>query len=335
MIRYHFLPRRTGLSRIWPLRHRVVRFVVAAVTGGVCCLPAADAAASPHRAVPARSGWTRVFADHFTGRAGSRADRKWTYDRGTGYRGAGCPAHWGTGEVETDTAAAGNVRLDGRGHLLIEPRRPASGWTSGRIETVSSRFAAPAGGELRVTATIRQPRPRHGLGYWPAFWMLGSGFRAKSAGTSGTMACSRWPAVGEIDVMEDVNALSRHAGTLHCGVAPGGPCQEFAGRGSGLRPCRGCQAGFHVYSVIVNRIRAGRESITWYLDSRPYFTVTERQVGAAPWKKAVDHGFFLIVDLAIGGSFPDAICACATPTSATSPGSAMSVDAVAVYTRKP
>ena len=29
--------------------------------------------------------------------------------------------------------------------------------------------------------------------------------------------------------MEDVNALSEVAGTLHCGVDPGGPCNETTG----------------------------------------------------------------------------------------------------------
>jgi len=140
---------------------------------------------------PAQPGWRTVFSDRFAGRAGARVDRRWTYDLGTAYRGSGCAPHWGTGEVETDTAAKGNVRLDGHGHLLIRPLRPAGGWTSGRIETTGSGFAAPAGGELRVTATIRQPGPVRGLGYWPAFWMLGARFRSAGAGTSGTMACSR------------------------------------------------------------------------------------------------------------------------------------------------
>lgn len=305
---------------------------VAALAAGLAgCVPAGGASVSSDRALPARVGWVRVFSDRFTGPAGSRVDRRWTYDRGIGYKGAGCPANWGTGEVETDTAAVGNVRLDGHRHLLIRPLRSRRGWTSGRIETVSAKFAAPAGGRLRVTATIRQPGPLHGLGYWPAFWMLGAAFRAHGAGTSGTMACAKWPSVGEIDIMEDVNALSRLAGTLHCGVAPGGPCNEDTGQSSGLRPCHGCQAGYHSYTVIINRTRPGHESITWYLDGQQYFTVREGQVGAA-WKAAVDHGFFLIVDLAIGGGFPNGICGCATPVRSTSPGAAMSIASVAVYT---
>jgi hypothetical protein len=45
----------------------------------------------------------------------------------------------------------------------------------------------------------------------------------------------------------------------------------------------------------------------------------------------VDHGFFVILDLAIGGAFPNAICGCGSPSAATSSGAAMTVDYVAVY----
>ena len=172
---------------------------------------------------------------------------------------------------------------------------------------------------MKVIASIKQPSPSNGLGYWPAFWMLGAGFRASSAGTSGIMACSKWPSVGEIDALEDVNALSEHSGTLHCGIDPGGPCNESTGLTSGLRPCPGCQAGYHTYSVIVDRTTASNESITWYLDGKAYHTVTERQIGARTWRAAVDHGFFLILDVAIGGGYPNVVCDCATPTASTVP----------------
>lgn len=33
-----------------------------------------------------------------------------------------------------------------------------------------------------------------------------------------------WPQVGELDIMENVNAVNKLYGTLHCGVNPGGPC---------------------------------------------------------------------------------------------------------------
>ena len=282
---------------------------------------------------PTSAGWTTMFDDTFSGPSGSRVDSKWAYDTGTHYHGVGCPAAWGTGEVESAASSTANVSQDGHGHLLITPIRSGSYWVSGRIETTASTFAAPTGGEMKVVASIRQPSPSHGVGYWPSFVMLGAAFRASGAGTSGTMACSKWPTVGEIDVMENVNALSEHSGTFHCGIDPGGPCHESTGLTSGLRPCPGCQTRYNTYSVVINRTRTDNESITWYLNGTAYHNITERQVGAAAWQAAVDHGFFLVLGTAIGGGYPDRVCDCTTPTASTSSGAAMGVKYVAVYVR--
>jgi hypothetical protein len=64
-----------------------------------------------------------------------------------------------------------------------------------------------------------------------------------------------------------------------------------------------------------------------------YFTVSEQQVGAAAWGLAVDHGFSIILDLAIGGRYPDGRCGCITPTGQTTSGGVMSVGYVGVYER--
>jgi hypothetical protein len=278
------------------------------------------------------SGYSTVFSDSFSGSSGSGVDSNWTYDTGTQYNGAGCTANFGTGEVESNTNSTTNVSEDGSGHLNITAVKSGSGaWTSGRIETTADNFEAPAGGEMEVTASIKQPSPSSGVGYWPAFWMLGAGFRSSGAGTAGTMDCSNWPNTGEIDIMEDVNALSEVAGTLHCGVDPGGPCNETTGLGSGLVSCSGCQTGYNTYSVIVNRTNTSDESITWYLNGTAYETVTESQVGTADWQAAVDHGFFIILDNAMGGAFPNAICGCTSPSSGTTSGASVSVGYVAVY----
>jgi hypothetical protein len=173
---------------------------------------------------------------------------------------------------------------------------------------------APAGGQLEVTASIQQPTG--GLGYWPAFWMLGPG---------------QWPENGEIDIMEDVNALSDVAGTIHCGTYPGGPCNEGNGIGSGLRSCSGCQSGYHTYTMILNRTNTSNESITFYLDGNQYFSVSESQVGTSTWQAAFDHNLSIIFDLAMGGGFPNGVCGCTTPTGSTASGGTMSVAYVAAY----
>ena len=162
---------------------------------------------------------------------------------------------------------------------------------TGRVQTTSANVGAPAGGELEVTASIQQPTG--GLGYWPAFWMLGPG---------------QWPENGEIDIMEDVNALSEVAGTIHCGTYPGGVCNEGNGIGSGLRACGGCQSGFHTYTMVLDRTNTSNESITFYLDGNQYFSVNESQVGTATWQQAYDHNLSIILDLAMGGGFPNGVC---------------------------
>jgi beta-glucanase (GH16 family) len=267
----------------------------------------------------AAGGWKRVWVDDFNGRAGSGVNRAvWKYDTGQGI--------FGTGEIETMTDSPANVHLDGRGNLEITALGHGRTWTSGRIQTVSSGFGAPAGGEMAVTASIRQPDPASGLGYWPAFWMLGPG---------------DWPATGEIDMLEDVNALSEHSATLHCGNLDDanpdgtlGPCHEFTGLSSGLEPCPGCQRGFHTYTAVVDRRRAGAEQIRWYLDGRQFFQVDEAQVGQPTWAAAVDHGYSIIFDLAMGGGYPDGVCGCTTPTDQTTSGGTMTVRYVAVYARR-
>jgi hypothetical protein len=255
------------------------------------------------------SGWTTVFSDDFSGGAGSGPDgSKWMYDTGPG-------SSFGTGEIETMTNSSANVHLDGSGHLDITALNNGGSWTSGRIQTTSADVGAPAGGKLEVTASIQQPTG--GLGYWPAFWMLGPG---------------QWPENGEIDIMEDVNSLSEVAGTIHCGTYPGGPCNEGNGIGSGLRACGGCQSGYHTYTMVLDRTDTANESVTFLLDGASYYTVTEAQVGTATWQQAFDHNLSIIFDLAMGGNFPNGVCGCTTPTSGTASGGTMSVGYVAAYT---
>ena len=109
---------------------------------------------------PAREagGWERVWSDQFNGPAGTGVDPSiWKYDTGQGI--------FGTGEIETMTNSTANVHLDGRGNLDITALGQGQSWTSGRIQTISSGFGASAGGEMAVTAQIRQPGPSGGLGY--------------------------------------------------------------------------------------------------------------------------------------------------------------------------
>jgi hypothetical protein len=288
-----------------------------ALLGLFLTLPALAGAAVP----AAPSGFTLTWSDDFTGAAGTGVSTtNWKYDTGTGV--------FGTGEIETMSSSTANVYQDGSGHLVIKAihtgTNPQTGWTSGRIETQSSSFGAPAGGVVLMQSSIQQPNltASNGMGYWPAFWELGNGLR--NGGT--------WPSIGEIDILEDVNSASQVYGTLHCGVSPGGPCNEGNGIGSGAHACSGCQTGFHTYGVQIDR-SVSPEQIRYYLDGSNYFTIKASQVDATTWANAVDHPFFLIYDLALGGSFPNGVCGCTTPNSATASGGMLVADYVAVYNK--
>jgi beta-glucanase (GH16 family) len=269
--------------------------------------PVATTSVTAPIGVPAPpAGWSTVFSDDFTGPAGFGIDSQWMHDTGPGSK-------FGTGQAATMTSSTSNVHLDGKGNLDITALRGGSSWTSGRVQTTAN-VGAPAGGELEVTASIKQPSG--GPGYWPAFWLLGPG---------------QWPENGEIDIMEDVNSLSEVSGTIHCGTDPGGPCNESKGIGSGLVSCGGCQSGYGTYTMILNRIDTADESITFYLEGKQYFSVSESQVGTATWQAAFDHNLSIILDLAMSGNFPNGICGCTTPASSTTSGAAMSVAYVAAY----
>lgn len=303
--------------------------VAAAAVVGLVYLRNAGPPGGHHVATPGTPGapWKAIWTARFSGPPTSGLNPEiWKFDTGQGI--------FGTNEVEAMTAARDNVHLDGHGDLDLVVHghgaagSPGSHWTSGRIQT-RRMFAPPPGGELLVTASIRLPDPKDGLGYWPAFWMLGAD-------------ASTWPAAGEIDILEDINGRSEHSGTLHCGNmtqrnADGtfGPCHEPDGIGSGQFPCAGCRTGFHTYSVEIDRRDEADQQIRWYLDGSEFFSVSESAIGAAAWTKSIDHPFSILLNVAVGGTYPDVACRCATPTSQTTSGAEMAVRSVGVYAYQP
>ncbi|GGW09980.1 endo-1,3-beta-glucanase [Streptomyces capoamus] len=309
----------SGIPRPRPLRRALV--AVAAALGLAAAVATAATAPASASAPTPPAGWTQVFADDFNGAAGSGVNTAdWRYDTGTAYPGGA--ANWGTGEVETMTSSTSNVALDGNGNLLITPRRDASGhWTSGRIETNRTDFQPPAGGKLRVQARIRMPDVTGAAakGYWPAFWMLGAPFRGNYW---------NWPGIGELDIMENVQGLNTDWATMHCGTNPGGPCNETSGIGNSTS-CTGttCQGGFHTYAMEWDR-STSPEEIRFSLDGVTFHTVRADQVDATTWANATDHGYFIILNVAMGGGFPDAFGG--GPDGGTEPGHSMAVDYVQV-----
>jgi beta-glucanase (GH16 family) len=296
--------------------------ITAALAGSAAVAVNASAALPPPPA-----GWTQVWADDFVGAANTLpSSGNWIFDLGTSYPGG--PAQWGTGEIQTYTNSTSNISLDGAGNLRITPLRSASGqWTSARIETQRSNFKAPAGGVLRIEGRIQMPNVTGAAaaGYWPAFWALGAPYRGNY---------QNWPAIGEFDVMENVNGINSVWGVLHCGVNPGGPCNETLGIGAS-RACPGstCQSAFHTYSFEWDA-SISPQQLRWYVDGQLYHSVSQSQIGEPHWSNMTNHaGYFILLNVAMGGAFPNGVAGSGTPTAATVPGRPMVVDYVAVYTR--
>jgi beta-glucanase (GH16 family) len=281
--------------------------------------------AIPTSKIPIPPGYTNViFLDDFsTQTPGSLPNStKWSIDLGTSYPGG--PSNWGTGEVQSYTAAPSNLAINAAGNLQITPRKNGISWTSARIETTESQdFFCPPGGKIWVEASIRLPDtpPAQMAGIWPAFWMLGSSFRPTRSG---------WPGIGEIDILELVNNQPIHQ-TIHCGVVNGGPCQEP----SGLTTVRNIKFGeFSTFAVEIDRTVAAEEMISFRLNGEVTWTLRSPDFpDRAGWEAVAHTPKMILLNVAVGGAFPDALAGFRTPNDVTmdGDGAAMEVAYVVVY----
>ena len=240
-----------------------------------------------------------IWSEEFDGAAGAPVDPdRWQPEIG----GHG----WGNAELQYYTGDGENASLDGAGNLAILVRRSdpqlrerrygGCEYTSARLVS-KDRVAFTYG---LVQARIRLPT---GRGIWPAFWMLGQDIDDVG-----------WPQCGEIDVMENVGQDSTVVhGAVH---GPG-----YAGRAgiTASHDAGSSLAGdFHVYSVSWEPDR-----IRWYLDDQLYSTVTPADLRGNLWM--FDHEFFLLLNVAVGGTFPG------NPDDSVTFPQTMLVDYVRVY----
>jgi beta-glucanase (GH16 family) len=254
---------------------------------------------------PGPNGWNLIWSDEFNDPAGTKPDpNKWGYDLG----GQG----WGNAEHEYYTDNAENASADGNGNLAIVARKiddpAASGlecwygdclYTSARILS-KGRFDFAYG---RAVANLKIP---YGQGLWPAFWMLGNNI--DSAG---------WPNSGEIDIMENIGS---EPGTIHGTVhGPGYSGGSGIGHAYTLDGGEAFSDDFHTFAV---EWEPG--VIRWYVDDDLYFTFNEEDVPAGN-RWVFDHPFFLILNVAVGGYWPQ------YPDATTAFPQTMLVDYVRVY----
>jgi beta-glucanase (GH16 family) len=239
---------------------------------GVPLVFSSGTAASPSAALDIRAAWKLLWSDEFSGTAGAAPDAtRWTYDLGNN-------KGWGNSELETYTNSSDNVFQDGAGNLVIRAQKSGASYTSARIKT-QGRFSFTYG---KVEARIKIPA---GQGIWPAFWMLGADIDQVN-----------WPNCGEIDIMENIG---KEPATIH-GTVHGPGYSGGSGIGAPLALAGGRRFAdeYHVYGI-----EWSAQSVAFFVDGTRYFEVTPAKLPAGKqW--VYQHPFFLILNVAVGGTWP-------------------------------
>lgn len=209
-----------------------------------------------------------VFSDEFDAN-GAPDPSKWGYDIGTGSGG------WGNNELQYYTNRLDNAFVS-NGTLKIKAIKEnfsGSAYTSARILT-QNKFSFKYG---KVEVKAKLPA---GVGTWPAVWMLGSNITTVS-----------WPACGEIDIMEHKGSqLNKIYGTVHHPARFGGNAD------GGTRDITNATTEFHIYTMEWNAT-----SIKFLVDGNVFHTVANTS------SLSFNQNFFLIMNLAMGGTFGGAV----------------------------
>jgi beta-glucanase (GH16 family) len=283
--------------------------VMAIATAAGTSSPVTSHAFSPN--IPSN---TLVWSDEFTNSTGTPTQPDptvWTYD--TGNSGFGnneledyCA--WGSSASPCSTPSPSEfVGTDG--YLHIVARSPSANvYTSARLKT-QGLFSFQYG---RIEFRAMVPEAQ---GFWPANWLLGNNINTVP-----------WPACGEQDVLERVNAATnpdRNEGSIHGTGFTGG-----TGLGTTYYFPSGQTAGgeFHIYGMIWSK-----GSVSYYVDdyTLPYATFTTSSISGfagAVWPFDAGQSNFILLNLAIGGDYPG------PPDSSTPFPSEMLVDYVRIYT---
>ena len=238
----------------------------------------------------AYGNWNITWSDEFNG---TNINAKiWTYDTGAG--------GWGNSEQEYYTT---NNAFVTNGLLHIVARKEAyngASYTSARMKS-QGLFACQYG---RIEWRAQLPE---GVGFWPALWLLGT-----------NIAGIGWPGCGEIDVMENngTNVFMAQA-SIHSGSDATAVFTFTDGN---------VTTNFHTYTV-----DWATNAILFYVDGHLYETQTSWGSSTAnAYPFPFNQPFFLLMNLAVGGSYLGYPTPTAINSGTSFPGE-MLVDYVRVY----
>lgn len=272
---------RVGIPYSWrvrgperPIRSCAVVFLTS--LGIAACAPTGGSTSDV--AMAAGATGAPLFGDEFSGPALDRT--KWEVYTGPVYNSE-------LQEYVDDSATVSLVR-----------GAEAEGAVDGALVIRAHRRAAQAGGPLRPefvsgrlhgrvlfrfgTVAARMKLPA-GAGLWPAFWLLGGG---------------AWPASGEIDVMENVGDSTWVSVALH---GPGYSGDTPLVRRTTLPVARDATQ-WHEYAVTWTA-----DSIVFRVDGETVYRVTRDQVAAYGPPAALDSAKYVVLNLALGGTYPAAV----------------------------
>ena len=201
----------------------------------------------------------------------------WDYDRGDGCgKPAGCG--WGNQERQYYTyQESKNARIEG-GKLIIEAHQQKIG----QADYSSARLVSKPNGVIKYGRVEVRAKLPTGKGTWPAIWLLPVDNQFGG-----------WPRSGEIDIMEHVgyNPDSIY-GTVHTeaynhmlGTQKGGEIQVSS-----------AESDFHVYALDWQE-----DKMEFLVDDKTYFTYFNDGSGPEAWP--FDQDFYLILNIAVGGSW--------------------------------
>ena len=225
-------------------------------------------------------GYTLKWNDEFDGEELNRED--WnveTHEPG-----------WVNKEWQAYVDSTDNIYVKD-GKLVIKPvekdgENGEKSYTSGRVNTQGKHDFTYGLFETRVKVPT-------GKGYLPAFWMM----------PTNENLYGQWPRCGEIDIMEVMGQETNKAyGTIHYGNPHGQKQGTYILDGPDFA------SEYHTFTV---EWEPGK--IVWYVDGMKYheakdwYSTTEGQ-GTVAYPAPFDQPFYMILNLAIGGSwvgYPD------------------------------
>ena len=281
------------------------------------------------------SDWVMIWEDDFNG--DSIDDGKWNFE-------VDC-AGGGNNEKQCYTDSKDNAFVEnGILNIVAQPAEEGATkpYTSARLNT---RYKA----DFKYGRFEMRAKLPSGQGAWPAFWMMPT-----------DEVYGGWPRSGEIDIVEAVNLKvptddgleSNIYGTLHYGKE--WPNNDQSGKAYTFDQASNPADDFHTYAI-----EWQEGEIRWYVDDYLYATQRKSELlynasgealalkhkgwyseyfdqttgelttfwDASPY----DQEFYLILNFAVGGDWPENVNATGIDTSAFENGQAFEIDYVRVY----